>query len=237
MKIQVCIPELKKYFLFDGIRLGGKYAEDYSTGDQVYEKVKSLLSEYGIHDQKQIDNFSFLEMIFRGQFQFAKEDLLEIGSMKQYEADLASFLEFLKEYNIKGILFKGKHKTAIRNRKSVSFQNPNFINGIMNELSGLIEHSERKKDAGIFEESKRRKGAEEQITGTWLKDTFFRLRGFMQNPELPQLHKLKESEVSYFAGKLFTIAGIIDPFEHEIKDRAGYKSEKDYLIKRMDKYR
>jgi hypothetical protein len=51
------------------------------------------------------------------------------------------------------------------------------------------------------------------------------------------LNDLSVTNENYFAGRFFTIAGIIEPFPEVSEDHTAYKSQRDYLIKRMQKYR
>lgn len=232
--INVNEPLLKKYFEFDGI-LANKGI--YSIERKYYDQVKDLLSEYGIQDQYYIDNFCFLEMIFWGQRKWAKEQdsKNEMKEQIDYFSDLSRFGEFLEKHQITGILFRGNNKK--KEARSESFSDPKFLKETMEGLSEMINRIKRHKESGTFNAYKKRPGAEWKHSGYWLKETFNGLRIFLNDTDLSELNDLSEGEENYFAGRLFSIAGIIDPFHNEDKDRAGYKNEKDYLIKRMQKYR
>jgi hypothetical protein len=232
--IKVDEPLLKKYFDFTGIPAN---KGNYSIKRKYYDQVNGLLSEYGIIDQQCIDNFCFLEMIFWGRSKWAETPDSNKGeeAWKNYLKELSKFGEFLKEYKITGIQFQGANKK--KEAKSQTLNDPKFIDEAMEGLSKMICKATKFKESGIFESEKRGKGAEVKFSGIMVREHFFNLRKFLNTLPFSELNGLTEANENYFAGRLFTIARIIEPFPEESEDKTAYKSKKDYYVKRMIKYR
>jgi hypothetical protein len=225
-------PLLKNYFDFNGIQANkGKY----SIKRKYYDQVKDLLSEYGIKDQQHIDNFCFLEMIFWGQSKWAEnpDSYKESEDWKKYLKDLSKFGEFLEEYNITGIHFFGNSKAT--GAGSITLKDSQFIEEAMEGLSKMIWKANHFKESGIFESEKKRKGAEVKLSGIMIREHFFNLLKFLNTLPFPELNDLSVTNEDYFAGRFFSIAGIIPPKPYTTAYKN--KSERYYLVKTMQSYR
>ena len=239
--IRVDILLLKKYFEFQVITKGGIPCENWSIKRKYYDQVKDLLSEYGILDQQTIDNFCFLEMIFWGQYSHFKKldtfDKVE-EDLKIYYSDLSKLGSFLEEYNIQTISFKGNSKTlGARKANTISLNEPQIISEALEGLSRLTNLAIIYKEKGIFESERKKPGAEVKPSGIIKRELFFNLLKFLNTLPFPVLNDLSETNENYFAGRLFSIAGSIDPFPEASEDKTAYKSPKDYYVKRMKRYR
>jgi len=238
--IKVDILLLKKYFDFHVFTKGGKPWEQWTIKRKYYDQVEGLLSEYGIQDQRLIDTLCHLESLCWGLHHTAKENDVknEFDDWRPYYLDHSKFGKFIEEYNIKSIHFKGNSKTTGGGKiRSVTLNDPKFIEELLNDLSSLMERSEDLYNDGYGEKWKRKPGAEMKPSGRFIWNTFFRLRKFLHDLPFPKLNDLSETNENYFAGRFFTIAGIIEPLPEGGEDNTSYKSEKDYLVKRMLKHR
>jgi hypothetical protein len=237
IQIKVDILFLHKYFPFDILGNAGKIFDTFRISSKYYDQVKELLSEYGIQDQQAIDNFCYLEMIFWGQNCYAKklDSYNEVEEeLKIYYSDLSKLGSFIEEYSIQTISFKGNSKTiGARKPKTISLHEPQIITEAMEGLSRLINLSKLFKERGYFDLETKGRGGQVTLSSMQLKETFFKLRKFLHALPFPKLNDLSETEENFFAGRLFCIAGIIEPFSEEKQ----YLSSKDYLVKRMKKHR
>lgn len=224
---------LRRYFDIDYFPKSG----EYKIQEVYYDMVKNLLSEYDVKDQYYIDNFCYLERNLWGQWHWANEQKSndDEEAWRKYLLDLAKFGEFLEENKITAIKFQGENQ--MKYAVSQTFNDHQFIYEIISRLSRLISEAKRRKESGHFEDAKRRPGREISIIGYYIRIVFKNLIDLLHDSPFPKLKNLSEPEENLFVGRFFSIAGIIKPFHHELNDRAGYKNEKDYLIKRMQKYR
>jgi len=231
--IKVDIPYLKNYFEFQVITKGGKPWVDWSINRKHYDQVKDLLSEYGIDDQQCIDNFCWLEMIFWGQTKWSKEPKREKEeeARQKYMNDLSKFGAFVEEYNITGIRLQGYNKQ--KGAGSITLKNSLFIDEAMEALSKMVWKANHFKESGTFKSEKKGPGSEIKLPKKIFRDHFFNLLNFLN--AFPELNDLTKTNENYFAGRFFSIAGIIGPKPYTTAYKN--KTERYYLIKTMQGYR
>ncbi|MCX6242869.1 MAG: hypothetical protein NTX43_13780 [Bacteroidetes bacterium] len=235
--ITVDIPFLKKYFGPMGF---SHKKENHIISKKEYDQVKDFLSkEYGIQDQQTIDNFCYLQRIFGGQSTWASNTKengpnKEEESWKAYYSDFSKFVKFLEEYNIKKILLKGSSKkTGGSSLHGETFTSPKFINMVLENLPIWMRDYQVCKELRILDSYKKRPGAEVKLSGKVMRVHFFNLLKFLNTLPFTKLKDLSKPEENYFAGMLFYIAGIINPYSED----KSYLSLRDYLVKTMQKYR
>jgi len=232
------IPLLARYFKWPVITKDGRPWENWTIKRKYYDQIHDLLSKYGIQDQRYIDTFCFLEMITWGMHWTAKgQDLNNEGEIwRFYYLDHSKFGRFIENYNIKSIHFTGDSKiTGAMNPGSVTLNSSQFIKDFLYELTSMMEGSKVLYHEGYGERWKRKSGAEMKPSGSFIWNTFFRLRNFLHDLPFPELNDLSETEENYFAGRFFSIAGIIKPKPYT--KHYKHKTERYYLNKTMQNLR
>ena len=191
-----------------------------------YQKVEALLSEFNIHDKYSVYDFCYIYLYFEYFYWI-------ITYRNEYDSEMISEIRKLK-------LFVQKHEAkGIRLYSSINAKKPSFLikkGYLIGKVSEVLEEIIKGYTNEEFEDYPNKPGVKLNKGGSTKKQFFSELQNFFHS-SCPGLDKLSEYEENYIAGKLFLLVGIIEPFEHEVKDRAGYKSERDYLAKRMEKFR
>jgi hypothetical protein len=209
----------------------------YLIEKEKYDQVEFLLSEeYGIHDQTYINAFCVLIVLFRGNYNWWENHDPIFHNWIEFIDDISRLAEYLKDYEIKSILFKGDHKIT-KHKKSESFDDANLIKEVVERISFIIERYEFNNNQGLFETDsfKKKAGAKPEQQADYLRGVFYFLCKFLHVSPFPNLNDLSKTEEEYFAGRLFLISDIIKskPYTTAYKN----KSVRYYLIQTMKKYR
>jgi len=225
--IKADLPFLKKYFEIEPMLINGKDLENYSIKKKYYDQVKGLLSEeYNIQDQQTIDNFCFV-CLYTHSIVFGLTGIPD---------DKEKFINFLKECeSIEKLILEKRKIKEIRiypegEKGAIKIKAWNIIEDIM-RLTSKLKYIEGV--GKVYEQHKRRKGGQKTYRTVLIKEVIMLIEKIIHESGISRIIDLSEYEKNYFIGMLFLIAGIIEPFPEE----KNYLNLKDYLVKRMQKYR
>jgi hypothetical protein len=235
------IPEIEKYFLKLSEVIGyNLFGPDIKSGPiyfevEKYEKIKTLLLTYNIKNQYAIYDFCYICSYFE---YFYVLDKCQWGYDLRIINEVRKLKDWLKDHKISSIRLNSENKGGGHLKSKSHLLSKDTAWYIVVRIEEVLMEIIDRVNEQDFKNFTIKRGATVQKSKFGvpaMKNYFSELRNYLNDKPYQGLDDLTERDKDYIAGTLFTIAEIIKPFSTDSKE--SYVSEKDYLVRRMKKYR